>query len=415
MKINSAIENTSIYIFLACFVSYAIICMTKTTYSSAIATIVSEGVLTKSNLGLINAAFYLFYGSTQFLGGYLSDRISPFLILLIGLVGSAAANIVMANSDAFIVLLVAWSFNGAIQFGIWPAIIKIISSVILPEHRQKAKFFISFAYTIGSIFSYLIANIILKYWSWNALFASSAIFLGLPVLLIILSVIRNKKRPIPAAPIVPTYKKQEEVPVADISLRKALFTTGLLCLSVTSLVRCMLDIGLKSWVPTMIVENYDISISFANNLTIILLIVNLSGLLLSAFVHPKICKNAATAIALFYIISTPLLAILLPIGKIPVSVVITILISVTTLMTAVSQIANITLAITFAKYGKSGTVAGLINAFSAFGCMFSTYLYGWVAENFGWISNIWIWIGLSAVSAILALIAMPLWSRFTSK
>ena len=166
-------EKTSWLAFLACFIAYTVISMTKNTYSTAIAAIVSEGLFSKANAGVINASFYLFYGMTQFLGGYLADRFSPFKIILIALFGSVFVNALMATSHSFISMLIVWSVNGVFQFGVWPAVVKVISSVLLYDHRRKAMVYSAFCFPAGTIISYLLAMGILKRWSWPMLFCFS--------------------------------------------------------------------------------------------------------------------------------------------------------------------------------------------------------------------------------------------------
>ena len=65
---NSAKEKASKLFFLICFVIYAIVSMTKSAYAAAIASIIGEGLFTKSSAGIINAGFYLFYATGQLVG-----------------------------------------------------------------------------------------------------------------------------------------------------------------------------------------------------------------------------------------------------------------------------------------------------------------------------------------------------------
>ena len=154
MKGHLVNEKISWLAFIAAAITYMVISMTRNTYSSAIAAIVQEGLFPKSNAGIINASFYLFYGCTQFLGGFLCDRFSPFKILVIGLAGSVFCNTGMALSQSFIPMLIFWSLSGLMQFGIWPAVVKIIASVVMPEHRHKSMFYISFVVRIFSFSMY---------------------------------------------------------------------------------------------------------------------------------------------------------------------------------------------------------------------------------------------------------------------
>lgn len=408
-------EKTSWLAFLACFVGYTIICMTKNTYSAAIAAIVETGLFTKASAGIINACFYFFYGVSQFVGGYLADRISPFKIILIGLLGSLLANAGMAVAHSFGMMLAIWSFNGVIQFGVWPAIVKILSSVLLKEHRSKAMAYISVCYPTGTILSYLAAMGVLKYRTWPALFVVSVIALLLAILFFLYVMHRVRTESVPSQPVSKQTEEKTEKKVPVLSAKSMLFSSGLILIFVPSLVRCMLDIGLKSWVPTMIMESYSISPSFASLLTTILLITNLFGIFIAVRLYPKYCKNLALAIGLLFLASLPLILLLLLNGKIMVVVIVLLLAIMTTFMTAAGHLLGINLPAAFGAYKKIGTVAGIINAFACFGCMLANFIYGYTAEYFGWNVTILIWAGIALLAFLFCLAAMPLWKRFTEK
>ncbi len=406
-------EKISLLAFMACFIAYTIISMTKNTYSTAIAAIVSEGLFSKANAGLINASFYLFYGVTQFLGGYLADRISPFKIILIGLLGGILTNGLMAVSNSFFAMLIIWSINGIFQFGVWPAVVKVVSSVLLYEHRRNAMLYTAFCYPTGTIISYLLAMGILKHWSWPMLFWASVIAL-IPVVFFVVFVMKRVQANLiheeATKPSEKIVKQERQI----IPFTKIFFASGLFLFCIPALIRCMLDIGLKTWVPTMIMESYGISPSTSSMLTTLLLVLNLTGVFFSTWLYPKRCKSLPLAIGLFFATSLPLLGLLLFNGKILVIFVVLLLAVMTTLMTAASQLLNVNLPSTFKYYNKVGMVAGISNAFGCFGCMLANYLYGFTAEAYGWLVTILIWVGLALVAFVFCLAAMPLWKRFVA-
>ncbi len=411
-------ERISWLAFAACALAYIIVTMTKNTYSTAIAAIVQEGLFSKENSGIINASFYLFYGCTQFFGGYLTDRFSPFKILLIGLLGTLACNVAMALSTSYTVMLVVWSINGIAQFGTWPAVVKIIASVVMPEHRQKSMFYISFAYAAGAFLSYLIAMVVLKVASWQSLFWTSVVALVLVSLFLVYAMkkisanmVPDEERPEMESSLPPSPLR------GKMPLLPLLLTSGLIFLFVPALTRCVMDIGLKGWVPTMMMETYEgVSPSFASLLTSILFIVNLAGGILVKFLHhPARCKNPITALSIFYLAALPFLWLIIMTGELPLFLIVLSLSLVTTFMTSIGQLLNVIVPAAFSKQGKTGTIAGIINAFGAFGCMIGSYLYGFIAERFGWTATGIFSFIMAVFTIIVVLIAIPLWKRFSEK
>jgi len=129
-NVNIHLENKEVSrkFFWFIFLTYALVCMTKNCYNGAMASIVSQGVLTKSQTGLITAVFYLVYAPMQIVGGIVADKFSPQRMIKIGLIGAALANVVISLNQNYYVMLTAWAFNGIVQFGIWPSIFKIVSN-----------------------------------------------------------------------------------------------------------------------------------------------------------------------------------------------------------------------------------------------------------------------------------------------
>ena len=60
---------------------------------------------------------------------------------------------------------------------------------------------------------------------------------------------------------------------------------------------------------------------------------------------------------------------------------------------------------TFAKYGKSATAAGILNAAMSMSYMLAAYVIPLLVESFGWKAVIFIWLGMMTLSVSLLLIA----------
>jgi len=132
-------SRKSLYLFALVFILYALIYMTKNCYSAAMASIVKEGIMTKSETGLIAAAFYLVYAPFQIVGGIAADRYSPYKLIVFGTFGAGVCNLlVYFFSGNYIAMIIIWSINAVVQFGIWPSVFKIITSQIKESHRTKA-------------------------------------------------------------------------------------------------------------------------------------------------------------------------------------------------------------------------------------------------------------------------------------
>ncbi|MBQ7400100.1 MAG: MFS transporter [Clostridia bacterium] len=411
MKINLTKEEKASYtLFVVCWLVYAIVCMTKNAFGASIASIVGEGLFTKSLAGTINAGYYVFYGGAQLLLAGLVDKISPVKLINTALIGALISMAGFAVADNFWVMLVLWSITGLLQFAIWPAVIRIIAQYLLPDHRSKAMVYMAFAYCTGMLLNYASASVILKVANWRMIFY---IFFGIIIVTMLVWIVVTRK----TFPILETQTKLEEKNAGQVKEKpqgtwKVFFASGIVFLLVPSLVRTMMDMGVKSWVPTMITENYAVSPSFASMLTTILLLVNLSGIYIVNAVYPKYIKSEAVCFGLCFVVAFPFMLMLLLIGKIPVGVVVLLLTLFTTFMYSGHQLINVIIPSKFARFNLTGGVASILNAVASFGAVAANFGNGYLADHFGWTVTIIVWNCMAVLAAIFAFLSVRRWNRF---
>ena len=407
-------QKMSRTLFFVCWIVYAVICMTKNAFGASMVSIIGEGFLTKSLAGTINASYYVFYGGAQLIFVKLVDRVSSVKLINMSLFGALISMIGFAVADNFYVMLVLWSLTGLLQFAVWPAVIRIMSEYLVPEHRGKAMIYIAFAYCTGMLANYGAAALILKFSGWRMIFN---VFFILLVATTLLWIITAKKTVPMLENNTDTRKSMQKVEDngKKESTWKILVSSGIVLMLVPSLIRTMMDMGLKSWVPTMITENYGTSPSFASALTTILLLVNLSGIYIVNFVYPRFIKNEAVCFGLCFVISLPFTLLLLKTGVIPVGVAVLLLTLVTTFMYSGHQLINVIIPSKFAAMNMSGGVASLLNAVASFGAVIATFGYGYLAENFGWTATIMSWSIMATVAAVFAFMSSGLWKKFLKK
>ena len=172
-------KKVSKQFYLIIWIEYALIYMTKNCFSAAMADIVSEGFMIKSQTELITSMFYVVYTPLQIVGGIVSDKFSPERMIKIGLIGGSIANasIFLFNvfsSDIAVIypaMMISWIFNAAVQFSIWASIFKVVSSQCCRSDRPRMIFLISLSPSAGFLLSYTIGAV-LPNWRLNFLISS---------------------------------------------------------------------------------------------------------------------------------------------------------------------------------------------------------------------------------------------------
>lgn len=403
------LENKSVSkrFFWILWVMYAVVYMTKSCYSAAMASIVHEGVFTKSQTGLITAAFYFVYAPLQILGGVFADRYNPERMIKIGLVGSGIANMIIFCNQNYYVMLLAWIFNAVVQFALWPALFKIISSQLENEYRIKGIYYITFSSICGLLMAYVVAAIVPR---WQHNFAISAG--GLFLFGFIFHVACNwvEKYMVPDTQERQARRKTVE---SKTPTWKLFWVSGFLLMVVVAAVRTIVENGVKTLSATMLMESYEhISPSLGNMLNTLIIVAGVVGVaIVNQFIYPRLIRDEAIAtVILVGATMIPILVIFL-LGKAPVFVMVASLCIATAILSGINLIMSRCSA-SFVKYGKNGLASGIANAAASVAIMIQSYGTTYVADHAGWKMVVWLYTALLGVGILCAAVAVPLWRRF---
>lgn len=398
-------EKLSTILFILIFVLYILVVMTKNCYSAAMAAIVHEGVMTKSQTGLINAVFYMVYAPLQIIGGKVADKYVPEKIIAIGLFGAACANFIIYLNQNYVVMLFAWAFNAAIQFGLWPSVFKIVSSQLAEVHRSNGVFYISFAFSIGMFLAYLVA-IFMERWEDNFLFSAIVLFL-LGVILMVSYPYFDKHMIEYEAADKPEKNKKNTVNSKDM-----FFSSGLFVMLGVVLFRIVIEHGTKGVASTLLMESYmGISPGIANFMSLFIIVASIVGVIAAKSLYRRYIRDEMKGHIYAFLIIMPFLIAITYVGKINL-IVSVISLAVVTMVISGTALFTSYMTMEFAKYGKDGEVAGLLNASASIGFIIQTYGIGVISDNFGWRAVTWFWVGLAVLSLIAVLYIYPKWQRF---
>lgn len=134
-----------------------------------------EFALDYTRAGLVISAFGIVYGVCQLPAGWLGDRLGPRTLITTGILGVAAAGLLVGISQTYVMLLVFLVLMGILGGGYHPAATAVISATVEAKDRGRALGF----HMIGGSLSYflapLIAAAIAALWSWRGSFIIMAI------------------------------------------------------------------------------------------------------------------------------------------------------------------------------------------------------------------------------------------------
>lgn len=394
------------------WVMYAAVYMTKSCFTAAMASMVSEGIITKSQTGIITSVFYIIYGILQLAGGVMADKYNPERIIKLSLIGGAIANIVIFLNSNFYVMLAAWSFNAATQFALWPCVFKIISSQLVRSDRKMMIFYISYGVTIGLFMSYLVAIFVTK-WQYN--FAVSAAVLLIFALLLHIIYRRVEPNMLPDRKTITVKTDAKVESPVQMSTVRLFLVSGFFIMCLVTFARVVVDNGIKTLSPTMLMESYEhVSPRLGNALGLIIIIASMAGMVFVRLLHPKFIKNELVMHLIIVFLSVPFALALRFIGKVSVPFAILSLCVLSAAFTGMRLLVYNYNA-RFAEYGKDGSAAAVSNMAESFAITAESYGFTYLAEYFGWGSVTGLCFFIITMAIPLNIAAILIWKRFRKK
>lgn len=404
---------------LACWLVYSVAYIARNTYSASIVTLTGAGLLSQSDAGLIGTCYFIFYGLGHLVNGILADRISPFVMIVTGLCGTTACNLLMTAVTPEVWLMInVWSANGFLQAMLWSPIIHILSGMISPAVKDSALVAMSATVPAGTVAAYLITSVCSYLGAdWTVPYfiaAGGTVAVCISFLLISRGAEHIAKKDSDAPGDAVSAEAAVEVrETGKRSIIAFLAASGTLVFLIPVVFHGMLKDGIMTWVPSMLTDSYGISDSLSTLLAVLLPIANLFGSFFSnyLFLHVFRRNHASTGAFVMLLTAIPT-ALVMMTGRFPLAAVVICLALVSMLTTGFNYLFSTLIPASFAVFGRASTVSGVFNSSIYVGSAISTYVFGAVAQRLSWNATVFIWLALTLVSAaVLAAMIRP-WRRF---
>ncbi len=140
--------------------------------------------MSPEQVGYILGGLKIAYGLGQGLNGQLAEHVSPRRLLAVGMLGSAALNVLFGLSTGFYFLLFVWACNGYLQSLGWTPCMRVVANWIPILHRGRAIGIIGTGYQVTQVLTFLIAGAAAHSLGWRgalyvpaALLALAAVFM----------------------------------------------------------------------------------------------------------------------------------------------------------------------------------------------------------------------------------------------
>ncbi|MBQ4051843.1 MAG: MFS transporter [Oscillospiraceae bacterium] len=410
------IHNTKIttLLFITCWVTYFLSYMGRYNYAAAMVEIGADMGYSTSQLGLVATFLFVTYGVGQIVGGIAGDYLSPRTMAFCGVGISAVCNIIAGCSESYGVLLVAWGFNGAAQSLIWLPILNLFSIYMPDNVLAKAAVNIQSSCACGSCITYVLTAGLVAAGSWRIIFFIAGVLLAAAAVWWQFAVRKVEKYSelhgvLPEKPA--SDSKESAVPQKSMGVWKILVTSGAMATLLPLVCMGLLRDGINTWVPEYAVTTFGSSTSISIFLTAFLPLVNLCGVYVIPVLRKKISNEQQLA-ALMYAVSGIAVLALMLFGKVNLILTIVLFSLVTSSMSGCNTALISLMPTVFARWGRTSSIGGILNAATYVGSALSGYGIGLLAEKAGWGAAQILWLVVCLLSVAVCLMIAPVWKKF---
>lgn len=402
-RLRSDAQGKTLY--LLSWLAYASAYIGRYNYSAVMGAITAENSLSLSAAGAVSTGYFICYAVGQIVFGLLSQSVSPYAMILIGLCGSGLCNLgAGAFSTSFMGLL--WGANGLFQAMIWPPIVRLFAESMPLKRQKHACVSINSTTPAGTLAAYALSAMLLQFADWHHVFFScGGLLLGMAAVFWIGTAPLRR-----ATAYAPQPEFQKQKGTGNVSA--ALLAAGLGAMLLPVLLHGGLKDGVTNWVPSMIQSNFGVSPAFSAAVAMALPLVNLSGAYLSGWLNEHCTHNELkTAGSLFALASVCLLA--LPLAMRTSLLLAVLLLAVTTAsMLGVNTMFINVIPVKAGRHGGASMLSGTLNAVTYLGAAAATWGIGAAAEGCGWNAVFLLWLGMAMLALLVSALLAGRWGRY---
>ncbi len=156
--------------------TYGSFYLCRTNLSAALPGIESEFGYSKTDMASVLISLKIAYGIGQLVNGQLAERVSPRLMLSIGMFASIALNLIFGAGASIWFFAFVWAMNGYSQSMGWTPTMKVAANWLPAAIRGRSIGLIGTGYMVGASMSYLLSGWAVDRWGWQgALYAPSIV------------------------------------------------------------------------------------------------------------------------------------------------------------------------------------------------------------------------------------------------
>lgn len=401
-------------LFLYCWIAYTVTYLGRYNLSAAMADMVLQGVLTKSQGGLIATCFFVSYGAGQLLSGILGDKLNGRWMVGSGLLLSGAMNLAMGLTGDWRIMAAIWMVNGVTQSMIWSPLLRILAEAMPRKRCLKAGIDLATTIPAGTLASYgmTAAAIALSGWAM-AFYSAGAVLIAMGLVWLAGLGALEKRAQRGMVDETEENAAPELAPAGPRpSMLAILLPSGLLITALAVMLQGALRDSITTWMPTYLTEAYGLGAQVSIIASMALPLVNLGGVYAASWMNTRVLKDELSSSAVLFALSVACLAVMVAFQQLNVALALLLLAVTTSAMHSINTMIISLLPMYFTRMRRVSTVSGMLNAVVYLGSALSAYGIGALSDYGGWGATQVAWCLMCVAGALLCLWARKVWNPY---
>ncbi len=351
--------------------------------------------LSPESVGFILASLKLTYALGQLVNGQLSERLSPRKMLAVGMLGSAALNVLFGFGASAYFLLFVWACNGGMQSLGWTPCVRVLANWIPPERRGHAIGLVGTGSQLTAVLTFIVAGTAAEHFGWRgALFVPAAILVAASVVMLLFL----EERPEDSAAAGPASSASRTVPEhsAGETIRLTLMNRNLWLLGISLGLLNACRYGFLDWGLTHLKEVQETGVGKAALKYAVLPTGAIAGAYLSGWVTDRFFNGRRAPVICVLLILLGILSLQYDaVARTSVGGTMGLLVCIGFCIYGPQVLLVGTAPADLARRGTSAAAAGFVNFMGYIGAAMGDIVTGYYVnpEHGGWQIAIYIWAG----------------------
>ena len=396
-------------ILVLSWLTYCLAYMLRVNINVVIPALVQTFDYTYTQLGLVTSLYFVTYMIGQVINGYLGDRVSSKLLILVGLVGSALCNLGVALAPSLTVLAVCWAVNGLVQSMLWAPLMKTLSVWFYGYQLGRVSFIMSFTMIIGYAASWGFSSVLVRQVGWASAFVVPAVLVLVYAFVMAILFIGKPGDGEEAAPAGNSIEKQS--PESDsppiLAFIRMIRLPGLLLIALT---QGIIREGISVWFPTIISSSGYFSSGSPWLILVIVPLINLLGVIFVRRVNHIMKSDTLRTLLLIFSLVTVSALVLNLFQADWFGMILVVMILLLSLTYGLTPVLTSVIPFQYAHFKRVSLLAGLIDFSIYLGAAIAGVVSGWIADRYPWDRVMLLWLAAAIVGLVLAV-----WRYFVSK